>query len=127
MALEDTTNSRLVCRSDAIAVGGRGVRFDVTDRTRTYPAFAVRSNQGVAGVVNQCAHLALELDWNLGEFFDANGQNLVCATHGALYDPITGACVGGACKGRPLQVLRIIESDGWIYLEDESYRLKGGV
>jgi nitrite reductase/ring-hydroxylating ferredoxin subunit len=70
--------------------------------------------------------MALELDWSLGEFFDADGQYLVCATHGALYDPKTGACIGGACRGRPLQALNTIESDGYIYLEDETYRLIDG-
>ncbi len=76
--------------------------------------------------MNQCAHIALELDWSLGEFFDADGQYLVCATHGALYDPKTGACAGGACRGRPLQALNTIECDGCIYLEGETYRLIDG-
>ena len=121
-----TTNAKLLCQSDSLIVGGRGARFEVTDRTRTYTAFAVRSIDGVASFINQCAHMALELDWSLGEFFDADGQYLVCATHGALYDPKTGACIGGACRGRPLQALNTIESDGYIYLEDETYRLIDG-
>ena len=118
-----TTYAKLICRSDSLTVGGRGVRFEVTDQTRTYTAFAVRSTEGVASFVNQCAHMALELDWSLGEFFDADGQYLVCATHGALYDPKTGACAGGACRGKSLQALDITESDGCIYLVDETYRL----
>jgi len=108
-----------------LKVGGKGVRFLVTNRTTAYPAFVVRSTEGVASFVNQCAHLALELDWSPGEFFDSDGQNLICSTHGALYDPVTGACVGGACRGNPLQVLRISEADGSIFLEDEAYRLLG--
>ena len=127
MAPNETGDNKLVCQSDALTIGGRGVRFVVKDQAKTYSAFAVRSTGGVAGFVNQCAHLALELDWSLGEFFDADGQNIVCATHGALYSPTTGACVGGACRGKPLKVLRIVESDGCIYLEDQSYRLIGGV
>ena len=102
------------------------MRFEVTDQTTIYSAFVVRSTEGVASFVNQCAHLALELDWSLGEFFDTDGRNLVCATHGALYNPMTGACVGGACRGKPLQVLRILESDGCIFLEDKTYQLIGG-
>jgi len=127
MTLNDTGNSELVCLSDALKVGGKGIRFEVTDRTRTYSAFAVRSAEGVASFVNQCAHLALELDWSPGEFFDADGENLVCATHGALYNPITGACVRGACRGKPLRALSVVESDGCIYLDDEVYRLIDGV
>ena len=116
---------KLLCRSDSLTVGGRGVRFEVTDRRKNYTAFVVRSVDGVASFFNRCAHMALELDWNLGEFFDADGQHLICATHGALYDPKTGACAGGACKGKSLQALDISESDGCIYLVDETYRLIG--
>ncbi len=117
---------KLLCRSDSLTVGGRGVRFEVTDRRKNYTAFVVRSVGGVASFFNQCAHMALELDWNLGEFFDADGQHLICAAHGALYDPKTGACAGGACRGRSLQALDITESDGCIYLVDETYRLIDG-
>ncbi len=124
-ALNGTANSKLICRSSSLTVGGRGVRFEVTDRTTRHSAFAVRSTVGEASFVNQCAHLALELDWSAGEFFTADSRHLVCATHGALYNPMTGSCVGGACRGRPLQALRIIESNGCIYLEDEIYRLVG--
>ena len=123
MTLNGTANSNLVCQSEALTVGGRGVRFEITDLTKTYSAFAIRSTRGIAAFVNQCAHMALELDWSLGEFFDADGQNLVCATHGALYNPVTGACVSGACRGKPLQAIRIIESNGSIYLEDETYQV----
>ena len=120
------TSAKLLCRSDSLVTGERGLRFEVTDWTRTYAAFVIRSTEGVAGFVNQCAHMALELDWSPGEFFDNDGQYLVCATHGALYDPKTGACVSGACRGRPLRTLSIIESDGCIYLKDDIYRLIGG-
>ena len=123
MSLNFTTYRKLVCWSSVLTIGGSGVRFEVTDGTKIYSAFVVRSTNGVASFVNQCAHLALELDWNLGEFFDSNGQNLVCATHGALYNPKTGACIGGACRDRPLQALRIVESDGCIYLKEETYQL----
>ena len=120
------TSANLLCRSDSLVTGEKGFRFEVTDWTRTYAAFVIRSTEGVAGFVNQCAHMALELDWSPGEFFDNDGQYLVCATHGALYDPKTGAGVSGAWRGRPLRALSIIESDGCIYLKDDTYRLIGG-
>ena len=118
-------STELLCRSDFLIVGGRGFRFEVTDWRKTYTAFVVRSAEGVSSFFNQCAHMALELDWNLGEFFDGDGQHLICATHGALYNPKTGACAGGACRGRSLQALDITESDGCIYLVDQTYRLLG--
>ena len=77
MASNVTINDKLVCRSDSLTTGGRGLRFKVTDQARTYPAFVVRSAEGVTGFLNQCAHMALELDWSLGEYFDNDGQYLV--------------------------------------------------
>ncbi|KDO31498.1 hypothetical protein SPRG_19553 [Saprolegnia parasitica CBS 223.65] len=41
--------------------------------------------------VNQCSHVALEMDWSDAEFF-AHGV-LQCKVHGALFDPTTGACL----------------------------------
>ena len=43
-----------------------------------------------------------ELDWQPGEFFELSGTYLVCATHGALFDPASGLCVAGPCRGASL-------------------------
>ena len=61
----------------------------------------------------------MELDWKPGEFFDLTGLYLICATHGALFDPATGACLGGRCNGRGLDVIRIVEENGGVYLIQE--------
>ena len=81
---------RLICASDALADGGPGVRFEVHRSGEAMPAFAVRFRGMVRAYVNECRHQATELDWNPGEFFDAERLYLVCATHGACYDPTSG-------------------------------------
>jgi nitrite reductase/ring-hydroxylating ferredoxin subunit len=43
---------------------------------------------------------------------------LICATHGALYDPASGACLGGRCEGRGLKAVPVVERDGNIYCEE---------
>jgi nitrite reductase/ring-hydroxylating ferredoxin subunit len=80
------------------------------------PAFAVRYNGRVYAYVNRCAHLGTELDWIPGEFFDSTGLYLVCATHGALFEPDSGYCVGGPCKGQALELLSTEEIAGTLYL-----------
>ena len=110
-----------ICSSDALAVGGLGVRFEVTDESDTWPAFVVRHAQGLAAYINRCAHLALELDWDRGLFFDVDQRHLICATHGALYTADTGECVGGPCNGSGLQVLQVVETEGTVYLSDPRY------
>ena len=65
---------------------------------------------------NVCAHRGVELDWEAGQFFDITQQFLVCATHGALYDPTTGHCVRGPCAGQSLVRVEVTETDGQVWL-----------
>ena len=105
-----------ICASTELKERAKGVRFRFGRGPETRPAFVVRYAGRAQGFVNACAHLAVELDWQPGDFFDAAGEALVCATHGARYHPASGACVGGRCNGRPLLRLPIEERDGWIFI-----------
>ncbi|GAB3625254.1 Rieske (2Fe-2S) protein [Pandoraea terrae] len=98
-----------ICPGDALAEGGRGVRFEVTIDGRAMPAFVVRYGGAVFGYLNQCAHVPMELDWQEGQFFEGSGLYLMCATHGAMYEPDTGHCVGGPCRGAWLCKLDVEE------------------
>ncbi len=106
---------RLICRSDALGEAGRGVRFEVEYFGQPAPAFAVRHRGRVHAYLNRCAHVAMELDWQEGVFFDAGGRDLICSTHGATYDTQTGRCLGGPCNRTPLVKLRVEERDGQVY------------
>jgi nitrite reductase/ring-hydroxylating ferredoxin subunit len=106
---------RLICESAALADSGTGVRFEVDYFGRNAPAFVVRYAGQVHGYLNRCAHVAMELDWQEGEFFDADGRDLLCSTHGAVYDARSGQCLGGPCNRSKLVKLRIAEHDGGIY------------
>lgn len=109
---------RRVADSDALAEGGDGVRFTVPETTGTQaPAFVVRFDGLPRAYLNRCAHVPVELDWNEGRFFDEGGLYLVCATHGAIYDPEDGRCAGGPCRGRGLVALCAAESDGGIWVQ----------
>ena len=109
---------RLICAGAQLAEGGTGVRFECQQGGRNEPAFVIRHGGQARAFVNRCAHVPVELDWQPGVFFDADGLYLMCATHGALYDPTTGACVGGPCRGQGLTALAVSEIDGNIFLED---------
>ncbi|MDR2874464.1 MAG: Rieske 2Fe-2S domain-containing protein [Methylobacillus sp.] len=109
-------NERLICAADALPEKGRGARFDLPEYGERATGFVIRHAGKVYGYVNRCAHLQVELDWQEGEFFDATGDYLICATHGACYHPATGLCAAGPCKGRALQALKIEERDGGVYL-----------
>lgn len=104
---------RLICASADLANGGDGVRFAVTDSLDS--AFAVRFYDRVHAYTNRCAHQSVELDWIPGKFFDESGLYLICATHGAMYEPESGRCVMGPCKGVSLEKLHVVERDGCVY------------
>lgn len=112
-------NQRLICASEELADGGRGLRFAVDRHGVSEPAFAVRFRGRVHAYLNRCAHVPVELDWQQGEFFDHSGLYLICATHGALYAPESGRCVGGRCDRKGLVALSVIEQDGQVYLIEE--------
>ena len=88
-----------LCRSDDLQEGGLAVPFDVVYGGLTCRAFAIRHAGTVKAYLNRCAHVAMELDLLANRFFDASGTLLVCSTHGAVYAPDTGACLGGPCRG----------------------------
>lgn len=106
---------RLICASSALADGGRGARFEVEYFGDPAPAFLVRHGGKVRGYLNRCSHVAMELDWQEGMFFDSEGRDLICSTHGALFSADEGRCLGGPCNGTPLVKLLVEERDGGVY------------
>lgn len=108
---------QLICASGELTDGGDGVRFEFERFGRREPAFVVRFEGRVHAYVNRCAHVPSQLDWLPGRFFDDDGRLLICATHGAVYDPASGACRGGPCRGG-LERLGVLEVDGAVWLVD---------
>lgn len=110
-------HERLICAAAMLVDGGPGVRFELDVAGTREPGFAVRHEGVVHAYLNRCAHVGVELDWQAGEFFDPETGLLMCATHGALYEPATGECRGGPCRGGRLIKLAVTERDGQIYLQ----------
>ncbi len=107
-----------LCASADVQAGGDAHLFDVRDLAdagRTAPAFVVRHGEQVVAFLNRCAHIPTEMDWQPGKFWDIDGRYLICAVHGALYEPDTGRCVSGPCPGAKLQPLRVAEVNGQVH------------
>jgi len=110
---------RLICDSAVLAESAKGVRFEIVAAPGEQKGFAIRYMGRVRGYVNRCPHLGTELDWNPGEFFDVGGLYLVCSTHGAIFEPGTGLCVAGPCRGASLEPLAMREHGGRVFLLDD--------
>lgn len=106
----------VICASSELQDGGCGIRFSVVRWGRPEAAFAVRYLGVIKAYLNRCGHVPTELDWNPGEFFDVEGRYLICATHGAIYSPESGRCMGGRCNGKGLEPVAVVERDGHVYL-----------
>lgn len=111
-----------LCNSADLADGGLAVPFDVVYGGQTCRAFAVRYAGRAQAYLNRCTHVAMELDYQPNQFFDITGHWLICATHGALYSPETGACRGGPCRGGLVKI-DLTERHGVIHWHT-AYNLK---
>jgi nitrite reductase/ring-hydroxylating ferredoxin subunit len=57
------------------------------------------------------------LPWRRDAYLDASGEHVVCAAHGALFDPLTGVCTLGPCLGDSLTPVALrIDDDGGLHL-----------
>jgi nitrite reductase/ring-hydroxylating ferredoxin subunit len=62
--------------------------------------------------VNRCPHVGITLDWVDNQFFTPDQRYLMCANHGAVFEPPSGECVWGPCVGAALENLAVeIEGD----------------
>ncbi len=111
-----------LCSTAALGDGGEAVPFDVTYLGQTCRAFAVRHRGAVQAYLNRCTHVPMELDWQPNQVFDITGQWLLCATHGAVYRPDTGACAGGPCRGGLVKI-QLREAEGLVYWRTQ-YKLE---
>ncbi len=103
-----------LCNSDALVDSGMAVSFDVLYYGQTCRAFAVRYAGQPYAYLNRCTHVPMEMDYQPDRFFDMTGHWLICATHGAMYQPRTGACLGGPCRGSLVKIA-LEERDGVVH------------
>jgi nitrite reductase/ring-hydroxylating ferredoxin subunit len=69
---------------------------------------------------NVCPHRSTELDWNPGDVFDESGLYLICATHGALFEPESGLCVMGPCIKQRLKKIAVFKDEVGVFLASQS-------
>ena len=87
-------------------------KFPLSWRGAKTEGFVINFDGRYHAYVNRCAHAGTPLDWWPNEFFTDDGRLLVCASHGALYEPDSGRCAEGPCGGGALWSLAVrLEGD----------------
>lgn len=104
-----------LCASAQLAERGDAFVFDVLQHREPARAFALRFDGRVVAYLNRCVHVAAEMDWQPGRFLDGDRAFILCAIHGAAYEPASGRCAGGPCGRGRLVVIDIEERDGQVY------------
>ncbi len=104
-----------LCDGDELIERGRAIVFDVLHFREPARAFALRFDGRVVCYLNRCVHVPTELDWQPGEFLDADREFIICSIHGAAYAAASGRCIGGPCGRGGLVVLDVVERDGAVW------------
>ena len=96
---------------------GESLKFMLPIRGVDEECFVVNFQGAYYAYVNRCRHVPMAMDWIDNQFFTEHARYLMCQTHNAYYDPVSGECVAGppsAC-GKVLYRVPIEVADGVIY------------
>ena len=99
-AAQPPSGTRLCALSDIADPGSKGLIF--RDGDQLFLGFVVRHGQTVRGYVDRCPHAGMPLAMSPDRFLTREGDLILCASHGALFRPGDGLCVGGPCAGKSL-------------------------
>jgi nitrite reductase/ring-hydroxylating ferredoxin subunit len=106
MREESRSGGRVIARADELAPGSVK-KFWLICRQHRIDGFLINDSGKFYAYVNRCRHMTTPLDFIRDQFFSEDRRYLMCYTHGALYEPSTGLCVGGPCKGESLYRLPV--------------------
>lgn len=108
---------RIVCRESELEA--HGVRaFTIGGGDWPLRGFAVRVGAHLRGYVNRCPHAGHPLNLLPDRFLTPDGALLLCSSHGALFEKLTGYCVAGPCAGRALTPVALEVRSGFVMLAD---------
>jgi nitrite reductase/ring-hydroxylating ferredoxin subunit len=109
---------RVICRFTEIAdPGARG--FTIGPGDWPLRGFIVRVREEVRGYINYCPHAGHPLDLTPHRFLTHDGALILCGSHGALFDKLSGYCIAGPCAGRSLRPIALKLEAGFVLLGDE--------
>jgi len=109
---------RVICRvGDLEYAGSRGFTLG----TGAWPlrGFVVRVRDEVRAYVNRCPHAGHPLNLRPHQFLTPDGGLILCMSHGAVFEKLTGYCVAGPCAGHGLRSVPLKVEAGFVMLADE--------
>jgi nitrite reductase/ring-hydroxylating ferredoxin subunit len=104
--VKNQTKKRLIGRVGELA-HGESKKFILSNGKYDVEAMLLNYQGDLYAYVNRCPHIGISLDWVDNQFFTIDGRYLICANHGATFEPATGNCIWGPCVGAALQSVRL--------------------
>ena len=108
---------RVICRFEDLEPHGARA-FTIGGGDWPLRGLVVRAGAQLRGYVNRCPHAGHPLNLLPDRFLTPDGTLLLCSSHGALFEKLTGYCVAGPCAGRTLTPLPLEVRDGFVMLAD---------
>jgi nitrite reductase/ring-hydroxylating ferredoxin subunit len=109
-AANKDTNRKLVGQVGDLA-HGESKKFTLRSGELNFEAMLVNYGGNYFAYVNRCPHVGISLDWVDNQFFTVDRRYLICANHGATFEPASGECIWGPCIGTSLRGVPL-EIDG---------------
>ena len=108
---------RVVCRESELGAGGARA-FTIGGGDWPLRGFVVRVGAHLRGYVNRCPHAGHPLNLLPDRFLTPDGALILCSSHGALFEKLTGFCVAGPCAGRALTPVPLEVRGGFVMLAE---------
>lgn len=105
--MSDQQAGRVLCRLEDIE-DGEGKGFVTGNNPDICDIFVVREGDAVFGYANTCPHLGTPLDWQGEQFISEETGQIMCQTHGALFEFEDGSCIAGPCAGQSLKPVAVV-------------------
>jgi nitrite reductase/ring-hydroxylating ferredoxin subunit len=108
-----STPTPLCALTDLPKHGAKGP-FRLVIGAQVEAVFVVRQGQTVTAFIDRCPHVGAPLEMEPDHFLDLSKTEILCSMHGARFDPATGLCRLGPCKGRSLTSVPILLQGGMV-------------
>ena len=105
-------NVALCAEGDIADPGSRSFVLQIGEAF--FHGFVVRKGGEVAGWVDRCPHAGFPIAIEMDRYLTPDGSLVLCGWHGAVFEPISGKCVGGPCAGGKLTPWPVRVSGGTV-------------
>jgi nitrite reductase/ring-hydroxylating ferredoxin subunit len=105
--MSDDAHEVVVARVGELAPG-QTTKFLLRCHHREEECFLVNHRGTLYAYINRCCHVPMTMDWIDNQFMTEDKRYILCATHGACYQPDTGECIVGPPLGKFLTPVPLV-------------------